>query len=85
LRASRVTVVGVGGTGGVAALALAAAGVGQLHCVDPDVVDLSNLGRQVVYTEDDTGRPKVGGAVARLRRLNADIAVSGEDTCRLGG
>lgn len=78
LRRARVTVVGVGGTGGVAALALAASGVGRLHCVDPDVVELSNLSRQVIYTEDDIGVPKVGAALARLRKLNTDIAVSGQ-------
>lgn len=78
LRRARVTVLGIGGTGGVAALALAAAGVGRLHCVDPDVVELSNLCRQVIYTEDDIGVPKADAAVARLRRLNADITVSGE-------
>jgi molybdopterin-synthase adenylyltransferase len=78
LARARVTVVGVGGTGGVAALALAAAGVGRLHCVDPDVVELSNLSRQVLYTEDDIGVAKVDAAVARLGRLNSDISVSGE-------
>jgi molybdopterin/thiamine biosynthesis adenylyltransferase len=78
LARARVTVVGVGGTGGVAALALAAAGVGRLHCVDPDVVELSNLSRQVIYTEDDIGVAKADAAVARLRRLNTDISVSAE-------
>jgi molybdopterin/thiamine biosynthesis adenylyltransferase len=84
LRQARVTVVGLGGTGGNAAMALAATGVGRLHCVDPDVVELSNLGRQILYTEDDIGRPKVEAAVRRLRRLNSDIDVSG---CagRIGG
>ena len=74
---SKVAVVGVGGTGAVAALALAASGIGRLHCVDPDVVELSNLNRQVLYTEEDLGRPKVEAAVSRLRRLNADITVTG--------
>jgi molybdopterin-synthase adenylyltransferase len=78
LRAARVTVLGVGGTGGVAALALAASGVGQLHCVDPDVVELSNLSRQVIYSEDDLGRPKADAAVARLRGLNSDIRVTSQ-------
>jgi molybdopterin/thiamine biosynthesis adenylyltransferase len=78
LARARVTVVGIGGTGGVAALALAAAGVGRLHCVDPDVVELSNLSRQVLYTEDDIGVAKVDAALARLGRLNTDITVSAE-------
>lgn len=78
LRASSVTVLGVGGTGGAAALALAAAGVGRLHCVDPDIVELSNLSRQVIYAEDDIGTHKADAAAARLRRLNTDIAVSSQ-------
>jgi molybdopterin-synthase adenylyltransferase len=78
LRAARVTVLGVGGTGGIAALALAAAGVGHLHVVDYDQVELSNLCRQVLYSEDDIGRAKVDAAVSRLRRLNSDITITGQ-------
>jgi bacteriocin biosynthesis cyclodehydratase domain-containing protein len=78
LRDARVTILGMGGTGGIAAMALAASGVGHLHCVDPDEVELSNLSRQVLYTEDDIGSPKADRAVARLRRLNSDIAVTGQ-------
>jgi len=78
LRDARVTILGIGGTGGIAAMALAASGVGRLHCVDPDEVELSNLSRQVIYSEDDLGRPKARAAVARLRRLNSDIEVTGE-------
>ena len=78
LRQARVTVLGVGGTGGTAALALAAAGVGELHCVDPDTVELSNLSRQVIYTEDDIGAPKADAAATRLSALNADIAVTAQ-------
>jgi molybdopterin-synthase adenylyltransferase len=77
LRDARVTILGVGGTGGVAALALAASGVGHLHCVDPDEVELSNLSRQILYGEDDIGKPKADSAVTRLRGLNADIEVTG--------
>jgi molybdopterin/thiamine biosynthesis adenylyltransferase len=58
-------------------MALAASGIGHLHCVDPDEVELSNLSRQVLYTEDDIGKPKADSAVARLRRLNSDIEVTG--------
>jgi len=77
LRAARVCVIGLGGTGGNVALALAAAGVGELHCVDSDVVELSNLNRQILYGEDDIGRPKVEAAVRRLRQLNTDIRITG--------
>ena len=59
LRHARVTILGVGGTSGIAALALAAAGIGRLHLVDPDVVNLSNLSRQVIYSENDIGTSKV--------------------------
>lgn len=79
LKQSRVLVVGVGGAGGAAAMALAAAGVGHLHCVDFDVVELSNLNRQILYTEADIGRPKLETAVDRLRQLNSDITVTGEE------
>lgn len=78
LRDARVTILGVGGTGGVAALALTASGVGRLHCVDPDEVELSNLSRQILYTEDDIGQPKADSAVARLRRLNSDVEITGQ-------
>lgn len=80
LRQSRVVLVGLGGAGGTAALALAASGVGQLHCVEPDVVRLSNLNRQVLYTEEDIGHPKLEVALARLRAHNSDIAITGERT-----
>lgn len=78
LRDARVTILGVGGTGGVAAFALAASGVGRLHCVDPDEVELSNLSRQILYTEDEIGAPKAGSAAARLRRLNSDIEITAQ-------
>ncbi|WP_214410063.1 HesA/MoeB/ThiF family protein [Sphaerisporangium fuscum] len=78
LKSARVLVLGLGGTGGHAVWALAAAGVGALHCVDPDVVELSNLSRQVLYDEEDVGRPKVEAALDRLRRTNSAIEVTGE-------
>jgi molybdopterin/thiamine biosynthesis adenylyltransferase len=78
LAAARVIVVGIGGTGGNAALALVASGVGQVHCIDRDVVELSNLNRQILFTEADIGRPKVEVAVERLRRLNSDIQITGQ-------
>jgi molybdopterin-synthase adenylyltransferase len=78
LRRARVTIAGLGGVGCSAALALAASGVGEIHCVDSDVVELSNLSRQVLFTERDIGRPKTEAGVERLRELNSDIEVSGE-------
>ncbi|MBM7774915.1 molybdopterin/thiamine biosynthesis adenylyltransferase [Actinokineospora baliensis] len=78
LKQSRVVVLGVGGVGGTVAWALAASGVGHVHCVDHDVVALSNLNRQLLYTESDLGRLKVEVAVERLRARNTDIEVTGE-------
>lgn len=78
LKRSRVLVLGVGGTGSHAAWALAACGVGGIHCVDGDVVELSNLTRQVLYREADVGRPKAEVAVARLAEVNSSMVVTGE-------
>ena len=76
LRSARVVIAGLGGTGASAALALASSGVGYLHCIDPDLVELSNLNRQVLYTEGDLGRPKAAAAAARLREVNSDIEIT---------
>jgi molybdopterin/thiamine biosynthesis adenylyltransferase len=78
LRRARVVVLGVGGTGGVAAQLLVASGVGHVHAVDPDVVELSNLNRQLIYRETDIGCLKAEAAVAALRSLNSDVTVTGE-------
>jgi molybdopterin/thiamine biosynthesis adenylyltransferase/rhodanese-related sulfurtransferase len=75
LRAASVLVVGAGGLGSPAALYLAAAGVGRLGIVDFDLVDASNLQRQVLHATADVGRPKVESAAARLRGLNPFVAV----------
>jgi molybdopterin-synthase adenylyltransferase len=79
LKASRVTVVGLGGIGSAVGMSLAASGVGRLHCVDGDVVELSNLNRQLLYTEHDLGRRKVDATVERLRAANRHIEVTGTD------
>ena len=78
LSRSRVLLVGLGGTGSMVGQALVATGVGYLHCVDADVVELSNLNRQLIYREYDLGKPKVDAAVAHLRALNSDVEVTGE-------
>src|SRR5512136_251384 len=75
LKAARVVVIGAGGLGSPAALYLAAAGVGTLGLVDFDVVDDSNLQRQILYGTGDVGRPKLAAAAERLKDLNPDVAV----------
>jgi len=76
LKSARVLVVGAGGLGSPALLYLAAAGVGTLGVVDFDVVDLSNLQRQVLFSMDDLGKNKADAAVARLERLNPSITTN---------
>lgn len=75
LGASRVVIVGCGALGSVVAMYLAGAGVGEIVIADFDTLDVSNLHRQVFYTEADTGKPKVELLADRMRRLNSDITV----------
>ncbi|MEM3644028.1 MAG: HesA/MoeB/ThiF family protein [Nitrososphaerota archaeon] len=75
LKDSRVLVVGVGGLGGVAAMYLAATGVGFIRIVDSGVLELNNLNRQIPYSEKDIGRLKVEAAAERLTSLNSDIVI----------
>jgi adenylyltransferase/sulfurtransferase len=73
LKKGKVLVVGTGGLGAPLLLCLAAAGVGTIGMVDFDVVDDSNLQRQVLFTRDDIGKPKVLAAKKRLEALNPYI------------
>ena len=75
LKGSRVLLVGAGGLGSPAALYLAAAGVGTIGLVDFDVVDESNLQRQVLHDTSWIGRPKLESAKARLNALNPNVDV----------
>jgi adenylyltransferase/sulfurtransferase len=75
LKAASVLLIGAGGLGSPAALYLAAAGVGRLGIVDFDVVDFSNLQRQVLHGTPDVGRPKLESAKGRLLALNPGIEV----------
>ncbi|MBL0312069.1 MAG: ThiF family adenylyltransferase [Holophagaceae bacterium] len=75
LRTKRVAVVGLGALGSVIAPWLARAGVGHLTLIDRDLVERSNLQRQLLYTEDDLGQPKAEVAMARLSRANPEIGL----------
>jgi len=72
---ARVLLLGAGGLGSPTALYLAAAGVGTLGVVDHDVVDLSNLQRQILHTNDRLGMPKVESARMTIEALNPDVRV----------
>lgn len=76
---SKVLLIGAGGLGSPAALYLAAAGVGTLGIVDFDVVDLSNLQRQILHNEERVGTPKVESARETIRLLNPDVKVIGHN------
>ncbi|MDQ1450610.1 MAG: sulfur-carrier protein adenylyltransferase/sulfurtransferase [Acidobacteriaceae bacterium] len=80
LKAARVLLVGTGGLGAPMALYLAAAGVGTLGLVDFDVVDASNLHRQVIHSTPDIGRPKLDSAADKLNALNPDVKIVKHNT-----
>lgn len=77
IEAGRVGVLGLGALGSVSANALARAGVGYLRLIDRDIVDLSNLQRQVLFNEEDAAeaRPKAVAAAEHLRGVNSEIAI----------
>jgi adenylyltransferase/sulfurtransferase len=80
LKAARVLCVGTGGLGSPLALYLAAAGVGTLGLVDFDVVDASNLQRQIIHSTADIGRKKLDSAEEKLKALNPTLNVRKHDT-----
>ena len=75
LKNARVLCIGTGGLGAPLGLYFAAAGVGQIGLVDFDVVDFTNLQRQVLFGTTDVGRPKITAAADRLRNLNPEIRI----------
>ena len=75
LAAAKVLVVGAGGLGSPALLYLAAAGVGTIGVVDADVVELTNLHRQVIHSDADIGRPKTASAAEAVHRVNPHVTV----------
>ena len=78
LREAKVAVLGVGGLGGWSAWALACTGVGEMWLIDGDRVEVSNLNRQILYTEADVGELKVECAAARLRAFNSGGKITTE-------
>jgi sulfur-carrier protein adenylyltransferase/sulfurtransferase len=80
LKNAKVLLIGTGGLGAPLGLYLAAAGVGHLGLVDFDVVDFTNLQRQVTFGSDDVGKPKTAAAQARLSNLNPDIQIETFET-----
>jgi molybdopterin/thiamine biosynthesis adenylyltransferase/rhodanese-related sulfurtransferase len=79
LKNAKVLVIGAGGLGSPALLYLAAAGVGTLGIIDDDVVDESNLQRQVIHGQSDIGRPKVESAAASVAEVNPYVTVIQHD------
>ena len=75
LLSARVLIIGLGGLGSPVALYLAAAGVGTLVLADDDVVDPSNLQRQIIHGEADVGQSKVASAAHSITALNSDVLV----------
>ena len=75
LKAASIALVGAGAIGSAALPALAGAGVGRLRVIDDDVVELSNLHRQLIFREDQVGQPKAQTAAAFARSLNSNVQV----------
>src|SRR5215210_7918401 len=80
LKAGSVLCIGAGGLGSPAAMYLAAAGVGRIGIVDFDVVDFSNLQRQIIHGTPDVGRTKLASAKDRLNALNPNVHVETYET-----
>lgn len=80
LKAARVLTIGAGGLGAPVGLYLAAAGVGTIGIVDFDVVDFTNLQRQVIHSTADVGRPKLTSATESIRAINPGVEVVGYET-----
>src|SRR5271154_7335222 len=79
LKAASVLCIGTGGLGSPIALYLAAAGIGRLGLVDFDVVDFSNLQRQILHSTEDVGRKKLNSAKDRIKAVNPNVQVELHD------
>lgn len=76
IQSARVLMIGAGGLGSAAALFLGSAGVGHITVVDPDVVDLTNLQRQIAHTEARVGQPKVLSIQTAIAQINSTVRVT---------
>ena len=79
LKKAHIFIAGAGGLGSPVSIYLAVAGVGTITIVDMDVVDLTNLNRQILHTDRDIGRKKTASAEEKLRELNPDITINAID------
>lgn len=75
LKDSSILCIGTGGLGSPAVLYLAAAGVGKIGLIDPDVVDESNLHRQILHDTSRVGEPKLESATARIHEINPHVKI----------
>src|ERR1700716_3547200 len=80
LKAAKVLLIGAGGLGAPLGLYLAAAGVGKLGLVDFDVVDFTNLQRQVIHSTQDVGRKKLDSAAEKMKAINPNVTIVKHDT-----
>src|SRR5215208_188590 len=80
IRNAHISVIGVGGIGNPVVTQLTAMGIGKLKIVDRDVIEISNLHRQHLYTDDDIGKVKVEAALERLRKLNPQVEIEAVPT-----
>src|ERR1700757_1447079 len=80
LKAASVLLIGAGGLGSPLGLYLAAAGIGRIGLVDFDVVDFSNLQRQILHGTPDVGRPKLQSAKDRLEAINPEVKLELHET-----
>src|SRR5437016_6794033 len=80
LKAAKILLIGSGGLGSPNALYLAAAGIGTLGLIDFDVVDQTNLQRQLLFGTDSVGQPKVDAAKKRIQSINPNVVVNTYNT-----
>ena len=80
LKAAKVLCIGAGGLGSPVAMYLAAAGIGEIGIVDFDLVDFSNLQRQLLHGTGDIGKKKIVSATERLSEINPEVGVKTYDT-----